>query len=56
MQVCAGPLLDRKYAALVAHRSQTAALIARVGEGRYRDWWRTEAFVAASAAAVEEVA
>jgi LmbE family N-acetylglucosaminyl deacetylase len=56
LEVCSGPLLDRKYAALVAHRSQTAGLIARVGEARYRAWWCTEAFVAASAAAVEAVA
>jgi len=44
---CSGALLDRKYASLVAHASQTAALIERVGEQRYRQWWSTEAFVAA---------
>ena len=41
--------MDRKYAALAAHASQTAELIARVGEQRYREWWGTEAFVSASA-------
>jgi LmbE family N-acetylglucosaminyl deacetylase len=56
VQVCAGPLLDRKYAALTAHTSQTAGLIARVGEQRYRDWWSTEAFVSARAVALESVA
>jgi LmbE family N-acetylglucosaminyl deacetylase len=49
VHVCAGPLMDRKYAALAAHASQTAELIARVGEQRYREWWGTEAFVSASA-------
>jgi LmbE family N-acetylglucosaminyl deacetylase len=56
---CTGALLDRKYAALVAHTSQTAALIAGVGEQRYRDWWSTEAFVSArttGTAALAEVA
>ena len=47
VQTCSGALLDRKYAALTAHASQTAALIERVGEQRYRQWWSTEAFVAA---------
>jgi LmbE family N-acetylglucosaminyl deacetylase len=42
-------LLDRKVAALVAHRSQTAGLIGLVGPARYREWWRTETFVAAPA-------
>ncbi|NYJ08390.1 PIG-L deacetylase family protein [Petropleomorpha daqingensis] len=51
-----GELLDAKIAALVAHRSQTAGLIALVGEPRYRDWWSTETFVAArtARAALEE--
>jgi LmbE family N-acetylglucosaminyl deacetylase len=56
VQVCAGSLMDRKYAALAAHTSQTAELIARVGEQRYREWWSTEAFVSAPAVAFEEVA
>jgi LmbE family N-acetylglucosaminyl deacetylase len=53
-----GELLDAKIAALVAHRSQTAGLIALVGEERYRDWWSTETFVAARAVrtALEEEA
>jgi LmbE family N-acetylglucosaminyl deacetylase len=51
-----GALLDRKYAALAAHISQTAALIEQVGAPCYRAWWSTEAFVAAPAAAAEEVA
>jgi LmbE family N-acetylglucosaminyl deacetylase len=42
-------LLDRKVAALVAHRSQTAGLIDLVGPECYREWWRTETFVAAPA-------
>jgi LmbE family N-acetylglucosaminyl deacetylase len=59
VQVCTGALLDRKYAALVAHTSQTAGLIARVGEERYRQWWGTESFVSARtapAAALAEAA
>lgn len=55
MQVCSGDLLERKYAALVAHGSQTTRLIDHVGPERYRQWWATEAFVAA-APALEEVA
>lgn len=56
VHTCAGPLMDRKFAALAAHASQTAGLIGRVGERRYRDWWSTEAFVSASRAALAEVA
>ncbi len=37
--------LDRKIVALRAQASQTAGLIAAVGEERFRDWWSTEAFV-----------
>jgi len=37
-------LLDRKYAALAAHATQTATLIDRVGAATYREWWRTESF------------
>ncbi len=40
-----GDLLDRKFAALTAHRSQTGDLIAAVGPQRYRTWWSTEFFV-----------
>jgi len=52
----AGELLDAKIAALAAHRSQTAGLIALVGEERYRSWWSTETFVVArtARAALEE--
>ena len=39
--------LDRKMAALEAHASQTTGLIQAVGIGTYREWWRTEYFVAA---------
>jgi LmbE family N-acetylglucosaminyl deacetylase len=42
---CTGELLDRKYAALTAHATQTAALIDRVGPQLYRRWWGTEHFV-----------
>jgi LmbE family N-acetylglucosaminyl deacetylase len=54
----AGELLDKKIAALAAHRSQTAGLIALVGAGCYRAWWSTETFVAArtSRAAEQEEA
>jgi LmbE family N-acetylglucosaminyl deacetylase len=55
VQICAGDVLARKYAALVAHRSQTAPLIDQIGPERYRQWWATEAFVAA-AVDLEEVA
>jgi LmbE family N-acetylglucosaminyl deacetylase len=40
-------LADRKLAALRAHASQVGPLIAALGEDRYRDWWREEAFVQA---------
>ena len=46
--VLTGRLLDRKMAALAAHRSQTAPLAAMVGATRYRDWWSTETFRAAA--------
>lgn len=55
VQICSGDVLERKYAALLAHRSQTARLIGHVGPERYRQWWSREAFVAA-APALEEVA
>jgi LmbE family N-acetylglucosaminyl deacetylase len=56
VHTCSGPLLDRKYAALAAHASQTAGLIERVGERRFRDWWSTEAFLAADVAGAAEEA
>ena len=40
-------MLDRKMAALQAHASQTTGLIEAVGMSTYREWWRTEYFVAA---------
>lgn len=39
---------DAKLAALRAHRTQTDALIVRVGPDTYRDWWCVEAFRPAS--------
>ena len=37
--------LDRKFAALRAHTSQTTDLINHLGPERYRRWWSTESFV-----------
>jgi LmbE family N-acetylglucosaminyl deacetylase len=45
----AGPLLDRKLAALAAHASQTTAIRAALGPDRYAEWVATEAFRAAPA-------
>jgi LmbE family N-acetylglucosaminyl deacetylase len=45
---CDEPTLDRKLAALAAHRSQTAGLIGLVGVERYRRWWSREWFVEAA--------
>jgi LmbE family N-acetylglucosaminyl deacetylase len=42
-----GEALDRKLAALRAHASQTAAVVAAVGAQRFADWVATENFVAA---------
>ncbi len=42
---CEGDVLDRKFAALAAHRSQTGDLIIAVGEETYRRWWSTEYFL-----------
>jgi LmbE family N-acetylglucosaminyl deacetylase len=42
-----GETLDRKVAALQAHASQTASVIASIGLRAFRDWVREEAFVAA---------
>jgi LmbE family N-acetylglucosaminyl deacetylase len=42
---CKDELLDRKFAALSAHRTQTADLISLFGPEKYRKWWATEAFV-----------
>jgi LmbE family N-acetylglucosaminyl deacetylase len=46
--VLTGAALDRKVAALRAHVSQTAGLVDVVGEEEFRQWWATEAFVAAA--------
>lgn len=41
----ADQLADRKLAALRAQASQTAGLIERLGEERFRTWWSVESFV-----------
>jgi LmbE family N-acetylglucosaminyl deacetylase len=41
---CDAEIRDRKFAALRAHRSQTAGLIDLVGADTYRQWWAEEAF------------
>jgi LmbE family N-acetylglucosaminyl deacetylase len=41
-------LLDRKVAALRAHRSQTTGLEQAMGPATYRRWWATESFVEVS--------
>jgi LmbE family N-acetylglucosaminyl deacetylase len=45
---CDDALLERKYAALQAHTSQTSGLITQLGPDRYRRWWSQESFVDAS--------
>ena len=45
---CPPGVLDRKIAALLADRSQTAPLVALFGADRYRRWWATESFVDAT--------
>jgi LmbE family N-acetylglucosaminyl deacetylase len=45
---CSAEVLDRKFAALSAHRTQTTELITLFGPEKYRRWWATEAFVDAS--------
>jgi LmbE family N-acetylglucosaminyl deacetylase len=42
---CHGALLDQKMAALRAHATQTAGLIAAVGDDTFARWWATESFV-----------
>jgi hypothetical protein len=56
VQVCEGTVMERKFAALRAQTSQPAGLIGRVGELRYRQWWRTEAFLDAATVADREEA
>jgi LmbE family N-acetylglucosaminyl deacetylase len=48
---CDDDLLDQKLVALRAHASQTAALVELLGVERYRQWWATESFAPARAAA-----
>jgi LmbE family N-acetylglucosaminyl deacetylase len=43
-------LVDRKIVALRAQASQTDGLFAALGEGRVRQWWSTETFIAADTA------
>jgi LmbE family N-acetylglucosaminyl deacetylase len=45
---CEGELLERKFAALAAHRTQTSGLIELLGPERYRRWWSAESFVDAT--------
>jgi len=40
-----GELLDRKFAAIRAHATQSAELVHRLGEDAFRRWWSTESFV-----------
>jgi LmbE family N-acetylglucosaminyl deacetylase len=40
-----GDLLDRKFSAIRAHATQSAALVHRLGEDEYRRWWSTESYV-----------
>lgn len=47
---CDETMLDQKMVALRAHASQTLPILERMGTQRYRRWWSTEAFVAATAA------
>jgi LmbE family N-acetylglucosaminyl deacetylase len=44
--------LDLKRAALAAHASQTAPLVAMMGEDTYRSWWSEETFRAPTAAEI----
>jgi LmbE family N-acetylglucosaminyl deacetylase len=48
---CDDALLDRKLVALRAQASQTAGLVAELGEDAYRRWWAEEAFVDAATVA-----
>ena len=45
---CDGERLERTFAALAAHRTQTAGLIGHVGPDVYRKWWAAEYVVDAS--------
>jgi LmbE family N-acetylglucosaminyl deacetylase len=46
-----GDLLDRKFSAMRAHATQSAALVQRMGEDRYRRWWSTETYIDVGATA-----
>jgi LmbE family N-acetylglucosaminyl deacetylase len=46
-------LLDRKLAALRAQATQVGPVLAAMGEGAFRRWWRTETFRAAVPARAE---
>lgn len=46
----AGETLDRKFAAIRAHATQSAELGARLGEDAMRRWWATESYVEVPAA------
>jgi LmbE family N-acetylglucosaminyl deacetylase len=46
-----GELLDRKFSAIRAHATQSAALVQQLGEDNYRRWWSTESYIDVSAAA-----
>lgn len=45
-----GELLDRKFAAMRAHATQSTAVGHRLGEEAFRRWWATESFVEVSPA------
>jgi hypothetical protein len=45
---CEPEVLDRKVAALRAHRSQTSGLIDQLGMDDYRAWWSVETFAEAA--------
>ncbi|TDE92654.1 hypothetical protein EXU48_14045 [Occultella glacieicola] len=40
-----GPGADRKLVALRAHASQTAGMLAAIGEDALREWWSVETFL-----------
>lgn len=40
-----GPLLDRKVTAMRVHATQSAQLVHRLGEDRFRRWWSSESFL-----------
>jgi LmbE family N-acetylglucosaminyl deacetylase len=40
-----GDILDRKVTAIRAHATQSAALVHRLGEDSFHEWWATESFI-----------